>query len=153
VSSVEDRLKTLGIALPTPPKAVANYLPFIVAGPLVIVSGQLPVAGGRLVFEGKVGATIDLKAAGDAAALCAVNLIAQAKAAVGDLDRIKRVARLGGFVNCIDTFEQHPAVINRASDLMVEVFGDAGRHARSAVGVNSLPLGAPVEIDAIFEIA
>src|SRR3546814_2883179 len=104
---------------------------------------------GELAFEGKVGAEVDVGQAGDAAAICAINILAQVKAAIQDLDKVRRVVRLGGFVNCIDTFEDQPGVINRASDLMVEVFGEKGRHARSAVGVNALPLGAPVEIDAM----
>jgi enamine deaminase RidA (YjgF/YER057c/UK114 family) len=152
VSGINDRLKTLGIVLPTAPGAVANYVPYVLSGNLLVVSGQLPMVRGELAFEGKVGAEVDAKEAGDAAAICAINILAQVKAAVGDLDKVRRVVRLGGFVNCIDTFENQPAVINRASDLMVEVFGDKGRHARSAVGVNALPLGAPVEIDAMFEV-
>jgi enamine deaminase RidA (YjgF/YER057c/UK114 family) len=152
VSGINDRLKTLGIVLPTAPRAVANYVPFVLSGNLLVVSGQLPMVRGELAFEGTVGAEVDVKEAGDAAAICAINILAQVKAAIGDLDKVRRVVRLGGFVNCIATFEDQPGVINRASDLMVEVFGDKGRHARSAVGVNALPLGAPVEIDAMFEV-
>lgn len=150
---IDERLKALGVHLPTPPKSVANYLPFIVTGNLIIVSGQLPMVRGELAFEGKVGADIDIETAREAAYICGINIIAQVQAATGDLDKVTRVVRLGGFVNCVDTFEAHPTIINKASDLMAEVFGDAGAHARSAVGVNSLPLGAPVELDAIFEIA
>jgi enamine deaminase RidA (YjgF/YER057c/UK114 family) len=152
VSTIDDRLKTLGIVLPSAPRAVANYVPYVLSGNLLVVSGQLPMVRGELAFEGKVGAEVDLKEAGDAAAICAVNILAQVKAAIHDMDKVVQVVRLGGFVNCVDTFEEQPGVINRASDLMVEVFGDRGRHARSAVGVNALPLGAPVEIDAMFEV-
>jgi len=131
---------------------VANYVPYVLTGNLLVISGQLPMVRGELAFEGKVGAEVDTKEAGDAAAICAINILAQVRAAIHDLDKVSRVVRLGGFVNCIDTFEEQPAIINRASDIMVEVFGDKGRHARSAVGVNALPLGAPVEIDAMFEV-
>lgn len=152
MSTIETRLKTLGIVLPTAPGAVANYVPYIQTGNLLMVSGQLPMVRGELAFEGKVGAELSVAEAVDAAGICAINLLAQAKAATDDLDRIARVVRLGGFVNCVDTFEEQPAVINRASELMVEVFGEKGRHARFAVGVNALPMGAPVEIEAIFEL-
>lgn len=152
MSDIEDRLETLGISLPQPPEPVANYVPWIRTGNMVIVSGQLPMAGGELAFKGKLGADIDLPSAQEAAHLCAINLLAQLRAAIRDLDNVSHVLRLGGFVRCADDFEDHPAVINAASDLMVAVFGDAGRHARSAVGVNALPLGAPVEIDGMFEI-
>ena len=152
MSAIESRLKTLGITLPTAPRAVANYIPYILTGNLLVISGQLPMVRGELVFEGKVGADLSTQEAGEAAGVCAINILAQVKAAIHDLDRVQRVVRLGGFVNCVDTYEEQPAVINRASDIMVDVFGEKGRHARSAVGVNALPLGAPVEIDAMFEV-
>lgn len=152
--TVEDRLKAIGITLPEPAAPVANYVPFVVSGNLISISGQIPIEGGHAAFTGKVGADVDLEAACAAARLCAINLIAQMKAATGgDLSRVARVVKLGGFVNCVDGFTQQPQVINAASDLMVEAFGDKGRHSRSAVGVNALPLGVPVEIDALVEIS
>jgi len=150
--TVADRLRDLGITLPEPAAAVANYVPFVRTGDLVSISGQLPLAGGKPV-TGKLGRDLDVDAGAEAARLCAVNLIAQIKAAAaGDLERVRRIVRLGGFVNCTDEFTEQPKVINGASDLMVEIFGEAGRHSRAAVGVNALPLGAAVEIDALVEI-
>jgi enamine deaminase RidA (YjgF/YER057c/UK114 family) len=148
---IAKRLTELGIHLPTPPKPVASYVPFLVTGPLVFVSGQLSLEDGQLI-AGKVGEDIALDEAVRAARACALNLIAQAQAAAGDLDRVKRVVKLTGFVNAVPDFTDHPKVINGASDLMVEVFGEAGRHTRAAVGAGSLPLNAAVEIEAIFEI-
>lgn len=147
--SVENRLAELGIELPEPASAVANYVPYIESNGLVSIAGQLPLKDGTPV-TGKVGRDLELDAARQAARLCAINLIAQIKAAAGgDLERVARIIRLGGFVNCIDGYADQPKVINGASDLMVEVFGDAGRHSRSAVGVNALPLNAAVEVDAL----
>ncbi len=150
--SVEDRLVELGIVLPEPTKALANYVPYVRSGRLVSISGQIPMtADGPLI--GKVGADLDLAQAVEAARLCAIGIIAQAKAAAdGDLERVARIVRLGGFVNCVDGYTDQPKVINGASDLMVAVFGEKGRHSRSAVGVNALPLGVPVEIDALVEL-
>ena len=151
--SVEANLEELGIDIPTPVAPVANYLPYIVTGNLVSVSGQIPMQDGKLAFEGKVGDTVSEEDACAAAKLCGLNIIAQLKAATdGDLNRVKRIVKLGGFVNCIDGFGNQPKVINAASDLMVAVFGDKGRHSRSAVGTNALPLNVPVEIDALVEI-
>lgn len=150
---VEQRLAELGIVLPAPAKPAANYVPFTCAGTLVFVSGQLPMDAGRLIYIGKLGRDFDIDEGQEAARLCALNVLAQVKAAVGDLDRVKTCIRLGGFVNAVPEFTDHPAVINGASDLIAQVLGDAGRHARAAVGAASLPLGAAVEIDAIFEIA
>ncbi len=151
--SVEANLKELGIDIPTPVAPVANYLPFIVTSNLVSVSGQIPMQDGKLAFEGKVGDTVSEEDACAAAKLCGLNIIAQLKAATnGDLNRVKRIVKLGGFVNCVDGFGNQPKVINAASDLMVAVFGDKGRHSRSAVGTNALPLNVPVEIDALVEI-
>lgn len=151
--SVENRLAELGIEVPTPVAPVANYVPFVVTGNLVSISGQIPVKDGKLAFEGKVGQEVSVEDACTAARLCGLNIIAQLKAACeGNLDRVKRIVKLGGFVNGIDGFGGQPQVINAASDLMVEVFGDAGRHSRSAVGTNGLPLNVPVEIDALVEI-
>lgn len=151
--NVEQRLAEQGINLPQLPKAVANYVPYVVTGDLVIISGQLPFDGTELKFKGKVGTDYSLEEGQQAARLCAMNVIAQLKEACdGDLDRVKRCLRLGGFVNCPAEFTKQPLVINGASDFMVEVFGDAGVHARAAVGVNSLPLGVAVEVEAMFEL-
>ncbi len=151
--SVDKRLADLGIEIPTPAVPVANYVPFVISGNLVSVSGQVPVKDGKVAFEGKVGADVSIDDACKAARLCALNIIAQVKAACGgDLNKVKRIVKLGGFVNCVDGFASQPQVINAASDLMVEVFGDAGKHSRSAVGTNALPLNVPVEIDALVEI-
>ena len=148
---IDALLKELGIELPTPPQAVANYVPFAIVGNQVIISGQLPTWAGQFPYLGKVGETVSLEDAQKAARLCGLNILTQLKMACeGDLGRVDRCIRLGGFVNCIDNFKDQPQVINGASDLMVEVFGEHGRHARAAVGVNALPLGVPVEIEAIF---
>lgn len=151
--SIDARLKSLGLEIPNAVAPLANYVPYVVTGNLVSISGQIPMKDGKLAFEGKVGDTVSEEAAGDAARLCGINIIAQLKAACGgDLDRVVRIVKLGGFVNCIDGFGGQPQIINAASDLMVEVFGDKGRHSRAAVGVNALPLNVPVEIDALVEI-
>ena len=152
MSKVEERLSALGLTLPQPNPPVANYVPFVRVGDLVHISGQVSIdAGGGI--RGTVGEEVDMETAKAAARLCGVNLIAQMKAACdGDLDRVARVVKLGGFVQAAGDFEAIPAVINGCSDLMVEVFGDAGKHARSAVGVYKLPLGFAVEIDAIIEV-
>ncbi|MFZ5608445.1 MAG: RidA family protein [Pseudomonadota bacterium] len=148
--SVEARLEAKGLFLPKPAAPAANYVPFTLVRDMVFVSGQLPVGPGGLAYEGKVGQEVSLDQAVAAARLCALNIIAQLKVACeGDLERVRRIVRLGGFVNCADAFEQQPVVINGASDLMVVAFGEAGRHARAAVGSNALPFNAPVEIDAI----
>jgi enamine deaminase RidA (YjgF/YER057c/UK114 family) len=152
--TVEARLKKLGIVLPTPPAPVASYVPFTISGNIVYLSGQLPLADGVLKYSGKLGADLPLESGQAAAQLCAINLITQLKAACeGDLDRVVRCLRLGVFVNAVPDYAQQPEVANGASDLIAAVFGDAGRHARAAVGVGSLPRGAAVEADAVFEIA
>ena len=153
MSQVEDRLNALGVVLPAPIAPVANYVPFVKVGALVHISGQVSVdaTGG---IKGTVGTDVDLEQAQRAARLCGINLIAQMKAAAGgDLDRVKRVVKLGGFVQAGPDFFDIPKVINGCSDLMVEAFGDAGRHARSAVGVYRLPLDFAVEVDAVVEIS
>jgi enamine deaminase RidA (YjgF/YER057c/UK114 family) len=147
MGKIELRLQELGIDLPEPPKAVANYVPCVQTGNLLFVSGQVSAN-----LKGKAGADVDPELAYEGARQCAISLLAQAQAALGDLDRITRVVRLGGFVNCGPDFTAIPQVINGASDLMVEVFGDAGRHARAAVGAPSLPMGVTVEVDAVFQI-
>jgi enamine deaminase RidA (YjgF/YER057c/UK114 family) len=146
------RLKKLGIDLPDPPTPSANYIPAKIVGNLVYVSGQIPLQDGREAFVGKVGADISVQQAQEAARICAINILAQLNKAVGGLDRVRSVVRLGGFVNAIETFSDHPTVINGASDLMVAVFGDSGRHARAAVGTSSLPRNSAVEVEGIFEI-
>ena len=148
------RLAELGVLLPQTQPPVANYLPYVTAGALVHISGQLPMADGRPIALGKLGREISVEQGQAAARQCLLNILAHLRNACdGDLDRVVRIVRLGGFVACVPEFTQHPAVINGASDLAVEIFGDAGRHARAAVGVASLPLDAAVEIDAIVQIA
>ena len=152
MSKVEERLAELGIVLPRPVAPVANYVPFVQAGALVHISGQISLdADGGI--KGTVGADVDLETAQKAAHLCGVNLLAQMKAATdGDLDRIKRVVKLGGFVQAAGDFIDSPKVINGCSDLMVAAFGDAGRHARSAVGGYTRPRGCAVAVDAVVEV-
>ncbi|MEE8246248.1 MAG: RidA family protein [Alphaproteobacteria bacterium] len=151
---IEARLNELGIELPEAPSAAANYVPYVVTGNLVFVAGQVPFVDGELKYIGQVGKDLELEQAQAAARVCGLNIIAQIKAACdGDLDRVVRCVKLGGFVNSSDGFDRQPWVINGASDLIAEVFGDKGRHARFAVGANALPLGVSVEIDAVFEIA
>ena len=152
MSQVEQRLASLGIVLPQPVAPVANYVPFVRAGSLIHISGQvsLDAQGG---IRGTVGEDVDLETAQAAARLCGINLLAQMKAATdGDLDRIKQVVQLGGFAQVAADFIEIPKVINGCSDLMVAAFGDRGRHARSAVGVYKLPLGFAVEVDAVVEV-
>ncbi len=153
MSRIDRQLAELGVVLPEPVAPVANYVPYVVAGNLVFISGQVSITPDGLI-SGKLGRELGLDQGVQAAHACGVNLIAQLKAACGgDLDRVKRVVKLGGFVNCTDAFADQPKVINGASDLMVAVFGDNGRHARAAVGAPSLPMNAAVEVDGIFEIA
>lgn len=148
----EANLDALGIELPAPMKPVATYVPFVITGNLLYVSGQVSAtADGRIL--GRLGENMELSAGQHAARICGINLIAQCKAAVGDLSRIKRVVKLGGFVNAAPGFVDIPQVVNGCSDLMVEVFGEAGKHARSAVACPTLPLGVAVEVDGVFEIA
>ena len=149
---IDARLAELGIVLPEPVAPVANYVPFAAASNLVFISGQVSIAPDGLI-TGKLGADISLERGIEAAHACGVNLIAQLKAACdGDLDRVRRVVKLGAFVNSTPDFIDQPKVVNGASDLMVGVFGDKGRHARAAVSAPSLPLNAAVEIDGVFEI-
>lgn len=151
MTTPESRLADLGIDLPAPMKAVANYVPFVLSGNQLFVSGQVSVDEDGLV-KGRLGEDMDLAAGQAAARLCGINLIAQCKAALGELSRIRRVVKLGGFVNAHGGFTEIPQVINGCSDLMVDVFGEAGRHARSAVSCPVLPLGVAVEIDGVFEV-
>ncbi|WP_417483664.1 RidA family protein [Maricaulis salignorans] len=153
MSTFETRLTELGITLPEPVAPVANYVPFVRTGDQVYISGQVSIGPDGLI-KGTLGLDMDVEAGQAAARLCGINLIAQLKAACGgDLARLKRVVKLGGFVAAVPGFTDIPKVINGCSDLMVEVFGDAGRHARSAVSCPVLPLGAAVEVDGVFVIA
>ena len=152
MSTPEDRLNTLNITLPIPAKPIANYIGAVHTGSLLVVSGQLPLHEGKLFATGKLGASVSLETAIEAARYSMINLIAQVRSVVGDLSRVKRVVRLGGFIACTAEFTAHAAVMNGASDLAVAVFGDAGYHARSTIGVPSLPLDAPVEVEGLFEI-
>jgi len=152
VSTIDTRLKELGIELPQANRAVGNYVPTIITGNQIFISGQLTILDGELKYIGRLGETLSLEDGMAAARLCGLNIISQVSAALdGDLERVTRVIKLGGFVNCTKEFTELPKVINGASDLMVQIFGDAGKHVRAAVGVSSLPLGVSVEIDAIFE--
>ncbi len=151
---VQARLVKLGIALPKAPVPAANYVPWVISGSQLFIAGQLPMVDGKVGFVGRVGEDLPLEEGVEAARICAVNILAQTAAATGgDLDRVVRCVRLEGFVNAAPGFEQHPAVVNGASDVMAAVFGDAGRHARFAVGASSLPFNAAVEVAAILELA
>jgi enamine deaminase RidA (YjgF/YER057c/UK114 family) len=151
-STIEARLKALGLVLPEANAPIATYVPFLHMNGQLLVSGQLPMKDGAVAVTGTLGDGVDLAQGQDAARLCALNILAQAKAALGDLDRIAQLLRLNGFVSASPGFADHPKVINGASDLMVEILGDKGRHTRIAVGCASLPLNAAVEIDAVFAI-
>lgn len=146
-------LKEKGITLPDLKPPVANYVPFVISGNMLYISGQLPLGVGGVMTKGHLGKDVSLEDGQAAARICALNILAQANAALGgDLDRIARCVKLGGFVSSTPEFTDHPKVVNGASDFIVEILGDAGRHARAAVGVAALPLGAAVEVEAVFEI-
>ncbi len=148
------RLAELGIMLPTPTPPVANYVPAVITGNQLFISGQLPMVDGKPSVTGQLGTGTDADAAKEAARLCAINVLAQAKTALGgDLDRVVRLVKVVGFVASAPSFTEQPKIVNGASDFFVEALGDRGRHARSAVGVAALPFGASVEVEAIFEIA
>ncbi len=149
---IEARLKALDLVLPEVPAPVADYVSYLHFNGQLFVAGQLPFKGGRLAVTGTLGADLDLDQGQDAARLCALNILGQAKAALGDLDRIVQCLRLNGYVNAVPGYTDHPKVINGASELIVKVLGQKGRHTRIAVGCSSLPLNAAVEIDAIFAI-
>jgi enamine deaminase RidA (YjgF/YER057c/UK114 family) len=151
---IDKRLAELGIALPTPASPIANYVASVRNGNVLIVSGQLCFgADGKLAAKGQLGGGVAIEDGQKAARACAVNLLAQVKAAIGDLDKVARVLRLGGFINSAPGFTDGPKVMNGASDLMVEVFGDKGRHARTTVGVSALPVDAAIEVEGMFEVA
>jgi enamine deaminase RidA (YjgF/YER057c/UK114 family) len=152
--AVESKLNALGITLKEPAKPIANYVAFVRAGNLLTVSGQICFDGdGKLVATGQLGAGVSIEDGQKAARACAISLITQVKAALGDLDKVRQVVRLGGFINSAPGFTDGPKVMNGASDLMVEVFGDKGRHARSTVGVSALPADAAVEVEGTFEVS
>lgn len=154
MAQIEQKLAALNIVLPTPRAPIANYVGFVRTGSLLVVSGQICVGpDGALVAKGKLGKTVSIEDGQRAARACAINLLAQVKIALGDLDKVLRVVRLGGFINADPGFLDSPQVMNGASDLMVEAFGDNGRHARTTVGVAVLPLDAAVEVDGLFEVA
>ncbi len=149
---IEARLKALDLVLPEAKAGLGTYVPFVHLGGQLFISGQLPMREGKVAFAGKLGSGLDIEAGQKAARLCALNILAQAKSALRDLDRIVQLLRLNGFVNAAPDFTDHPKVLNGASDLLVEILGNKGRHTRIALGCASLPLNAAVEIDAIFAI-
>ena len=152
MTSIAQKLSELKISVPEAAAPAANYVPYMRSGNLLFISGQLPFENGQLIHKGRLGENVSIEDGYKAARQCAINIIAQIKAA-GGLEKVARIVRLGGFVNSTADFTDQPKVVNGASDLFVEVFGDAGRHARAAVGVPSLPLGVAVEIDAVVELA
>ena len=154
MNTIEKKLESLRIIIPSAPVPAANYVPCIISGNLAFVAGQIPFQDGKIIYTGKVGKDLDVSKAKEVARLCALNIIAVLKNALdGDLTRIKKCVKLGIFVSCTENFNQQPEVANGASDLMIEVFGEIGKHARFAVGTNNLPRNVPVEVDGIFEIS
>jgi len=149
---IEEKLKSLNITLPSPPKPAGAYIPVVKSGNTAYVSGQIPIEDGKVAVKGKVPSVQSLEQAQKAAKLCAINALAQLKSELGSLDKISKILRVSGFVNSDPEFTEQPKVINAASDLLFEIFGEKGKHSRIAVGVASLPLGATVEIDMIVEI-
>jgi enamine deaminase RidA (YjgF/YER057c/UK114 family) len=150
---IEARLQELGIELPPPARPAANYVPTVRTGNLVYIAGQVPMINGEFHYVGKLGRDFDVEEGQACARIVAINILAQLKAACGgDLDRVRRAVKLNGFVNCVPDFGHQPHVINGASELMIQVFGESGRHARSAVGTPGLPFGVAVEIDGVFEV-
>ncbi len=147
---IEEKIKSIGINLPNPPNPAGSYIPVVKSGNLLYVSGQIPMEDGKVVFTGKVSDT-NIETAQKSARICAINILAQLKKELGDLEKISRIVRLSGFVNSGPEFTQQPKVINAASDLFYEIFGECGKHSRIAVGVSSLPLNSMTEIDAIVE--
>ena len=149
----DENIKNLGLNIPDLPKALANYVPYKIIGKTIYISGQAPVQNGELIYKGKVGSDISIEEGIEAAKLCVINIIAALKTGLeGDWNKLDSFVKLTGFVNCQDNFTDQPKIINGASDMLVEIFGDQGRHARVAVGSNALPLGIAVEIDAIVQL-
>lgn len=153
MSDLESRLHDLGLTLPTAPKPVASYIPAVRTGSMVFVSGQVPLKDGAMLASGTVPGSVSIEQAQECARQCVLNGLAALKAEIGDLGKLRRVVRVGVFVACEHGFTDHPKVANGASDLLVKLLGDAGKHARAAVGSPSLPLGAPVEVEFLFEVA
>lgn len=149
---IEEKLESLGIKLPTPPTPAGSYVPVIRTGNLLFISGQIPMENGKVMFTGKASDE-NLEIAQKSARMCAINIIAQIKRELGDLNKVSKIVRLSGFVNSVPDFTQQPKIINHASDLLFEIFGEKGKHSRIAVGVASLPLNSMTEIDAIVEFA
>lgn len=149
---IEERLAQKGITLPTPPRPAGSYIPVVISGNLAFISGQIPIKDGNVAFTGKV-TNENMDVAFESAKLCAINILAQLKNEIGTLDKVSKIIRISGFVNCFSDFTQHPKVINAASDFMFEIFGEKAKHSRIAIGVSSLPLDAMTEIDAIIEIS
>jgi len=150
---VEQKLEELGIELPEAPAAVGSYVPFVLTGHLLVTSGQLPWLDGQIAFPGRLGAEVSDDDGYQAARLCAINAIAQLKSALGDLDRVERIVRLEGNIHSAPGYRGHPQVLNGASDLFVEVFGEAGLHTRTALGINEMPLDAPVQLSVWAEVS
>ena len=150
--SIEARLKELGIEVPSPAKPVAAYIPGLQSGQLVFTSGQLPMQDGQLKYKGLLGQDLGVEDGYKAAEICALNCLGVVKSIIGDLDRVKRIVKITGFVACTPEFVDHPKVINGSSELMQRIFGQKGQHARAAVGMASLPLGAAVEVEMIVEV-
>ena len=148
---IEEKIKSIGINLHIPPSPAGSYIPVVKSGNLLYVSGQIPMEDGKVVFTGKVS-DANIETAQKSARICAINILAQLKKELGDLEKISKIVRLSGFVNSVPEFTQHPKVINAASDLFYEIFGECGKHSRIAVGVSSLPLNSMTEVDAIVEI-
>ena len=151
--SAEARLRELGITLPSPPAAAGAYVPAVRSGQLLVLAGTLPVRDGKVACAGKVGRDLDIPAAAEGARLCALNALANARAALGSLDAVRRVVMVQGYVNGVDGFADSPRVLNGCSEFLLEVFGEAGRHARAAVSVNGLPLNSAVEVQLTLEVA
>ena len=149
---IEERLKELGIVLPSPPKPAGSYIPVVVTGNLVFVSGQIPMESGQMKYQGKVPDIQSIQNAQNASKLCIINALSQLNAHFGTLENIEKIVRISGFVNSEESFIDHPKVLNTASELLVDIFGESGKHSRIAIGVSSLPLNATVEIDMIVEI-
>lgn len=149
----EDRLAELGLTLPAVPTPVAAYVPAVKSGRMVFTSGQLPMVDGALLLTGHVGADVDVEAAAACARVCALNAVAAVKSVVGDLSKVQRIVKVCGFVSSSPDFTQHSAVMNGASELLLSIFGDIGRHARTSIGVAVLPLGAPVEVELTVEVS
>ncbi|MHA1723188.1 MAG: RidA family protein [Candidatus Baldrarchaeia archaeon] len=150
--SVEKKLESLGLSLPKPPKPVAAYIPAVKTGNVIFISGQIPVVEGKVRYKGKVGQDISVEEGYEAAKICALNALSIIKDIVGSLDKVKRIVRIVGYVNCTEDFEEPHKVVNGASEFLVKIFGEKGRHARLALGSNALPLGAAIELEMIVEV-